>query len=131
MEKLWNKKSGWSVQSDTLLLADVFESFRNKCIETHEIDPADFLSAPGLAWQACLKKTEVDLEFSTGTDMLLIAEKGIRGGICHVIHWHATANNKYNKEYNKDNEFKYKQSIWMSNISKITCRWFLMEKKLI
>ena len=44
------------VQSDTLLLADVFENFRNKCIEIYEIDPAHFLSAPGLAWQACLKK---------------------------------------------------------------------------
>ena len=47
------------VQSDTLLLADVFESFRNKCIEIYELDPAHFLSAPGLAWEACLKKIEV------------------------------------------------------------------------
>ena len=44
------------VQSDTLLLADVFENFRNKCIEIYELDPAHFLSEPGLAWQACLKK---------------------------------------------------------------------------
>ena len=49
------------VQSDTLLLADVFENFRNKFIEIYEVDPAHFLSAPGLAWQACLKKTEVRL----------------------------------------------------------------------
>ena len=42
------------IQSDTLLLADVFENFRNKCIEIYELDPALFLSAPGLAWQACL-----------------------------------------------------------------------------
>ena len=47
------------VQSDTLLLADVFENFRNKCIEIHELDPVHFLSASGLVWQACLKKTEV------------------------------------------------------------------------
>ena len=46
------------VQSDTLLLADVFDNFRNKCIEIYELYPAYFLSAPGLAWQACLKKTE-------------------------------------------------------------------------
>ena len=44
------------VQSDTLLLAYIFENFRNKCIEIYELDPAQFLSAPGLAWQACLKK---------------------------------------------------------------------------
>ena len=50
------------VQSDTLLLADVFENFRNKCIEMYELDPVQFLLAPGLAWQACLKKTEVKLE---------------------------------------------------------------------
>ena len=42
--------------SDTLLLADVFENFRDKCIEVHGLDPAHFLSAEGLAWQACLKK---------------------------------------------------------------------------
>ena len=50
------------VQSDTLLLADVFENFRNKCIEIYELDPVHFLSAPGLAWQACLKKTGIKLE---------------------------------------------------------------------
>ena len=50
------------VQSDTLLLADVFENFRNMCIDVYELDPAHFLSAPGLAWQECLKKTEVELE---------------------------------------------------------------------
>ena len=45
------------VQSDTLLFADVFEKFRDMCIEIHGLDPAHFLSPPGLAWQACLKKT--------------------------------------------------------------------------
>ena len=58
------------VQSDTLLLADVFENFRNKCIEIYELDPAHFLSAPGLAWQACLKKTEVELELLTNIDVI-------------------------------------------------------------
>ena len=58
------------VQSDTLLLADVFENFRNKCIEIYELDPAHFLSAPGLAWQTCLKKTGVKLELLTNIDML-------------------------------------------------------------
>ena len=70
------------VQSDTTLLADVFESFRDKCIEMYELDPAHFLSAPGLAWKACLKKTGVKLELLTDNDILLIAEEGIRGGIC-------------------------------------------------
>ena len=57
------------VQSDTLLLAEnVFENVRNKCIEIHELDPAYFLSVPGLAWQACLKKAEVKLELLTDID---------------------------------------------------------------
>ena len=60
------------VQSDTLLLADVFENFRDKCIEIYELDPAHFLSEPGLAWQVCLKKTKVKLELLTDVDMLLM-----------------------------------------------------------
>ena len=72
------------VQSDTALLADVFENFRDKCIEIYKLDPAHFLSAPGLAWQACLKKTEVELELLTDNDMLKMFEKGTRGGICQA-----------------------------------------------
>ena len=53
------------VQSDTLLLAGVLDNFRNKCIKIYKLDPANFLSAPGLAWQACLKKTDVKLELLT------------------------------------------------------------------
>ena len=63
------------VQRDTLLLADVFENFRSKCIEIYELDPAHFLSAPGLAWQTCLKKAGMKLELITGVDMLLMVEK--------------------------------------------------------
>ena len=77
------------VQSNILLLSDVFENFRDKCIEIYELDLVHFLSAPGLAWEACLKKTEMRLEFLTDTDMLLMVEKGIRGGICHAIHRYA------------------------------------------
>ena len=62
------------VQSDTLWLADVFENFRDKCIEIYELDPAHFLSAPGLAWQACLKKTKVKLELLTDIDVPLMVE---------------------------------------------------------
>ena len=92
------------VQSDTLSLADILENFRNKCIEIYELDPAHFVSAPGLVWQACLKKTRVRLELLTDIDMLLIVEKGIRGEICHSMHKYAKANNKYMKNYDKDME---------------------------
>ena len=80
------------VQSDTLLLADVFENFRNKCLEIYELDPAHFLSLPGLAWQAYLKKTNKELEFLTDYDMLLMEEEGTRGGICHSTHRYAKIN---------------------------------------
>ena len=81
-------------QCDTFLLADVFENSSNKCIEIYELDPAHFLSAPGLAWQACLKKTKVELELLSDVHVLLMVEKGTRGGICQAIHRYAKANNK-------------------------------------
>ena len=88
------------VQNDTLLLSDIFENFRNMCLSIYELDPVYFLSAPGLAWQACLKKTGVKLELLTDYDMILMIEKGIRGGICQATHRYAKANNKYMKNYN-------------------------------
>ena len=95
------------VQCDTLLLADVFENFRDKCIEIHGLDPTYFVSAPGLSWEACLKKTEVELEILTDYDMFLMVENGIRGGICQVTHMYTKANNKYMKNYDKSIESSY------------------------
>ena len=74
------------LKSDTLLLADVFQNFRKMCLNIYHLDPVKFLSAPGLSWQAALKRTEVNLELLTDIDMLLMVEKGIRRGICHAIH---------------------------------------------
>ena len=73
------------VQSNTLLLADVFKNFRNMCLEIYELDPGKFLSALGLAWQAALKERKVKLDHSTDMDVLLIVEKSIKGGICLFI----------------------------------------------
>ena len=100
----------------TLLLADVFENFRGMCLKEYELDPAHFLSLPGLAWQACLKKTGVELELSTDYDMLLMVEEGIRGGICHSIHRYAKANNKYMKNYNNNEESSYIQYLDANNL---------------
>ena len=104
------------VQSDTLLLADVFENFRNKCLEVYELDPAHFLSLPGLAWQACLKRTNIKLELLTDYDMLLLVEEGIRGGICHSIHRYAKANNKYMSNYDESKESSYIQYLDANNL---------------
>ena len=73
------------VQRDTLLLADVLENFRNICMKVYELDPAYFLTAPGLVWKTCLKKAKVEFELLTDIDMLLIVEKGSRGGICQAV----------------------------------------------
>ena len=86
------------VQSDVLLLADIFENFKNMHIKIYELDSAKFLSAPGLAWQAALKKAELKLDLLTDINMLLIVEKGFSGGICHTIYRYAQANNKYVKD---------------------------------
>ena len=96
------------VQSDTLLLADLFESFRNMCLKIHEHDPAKFLSAPVLAWQSILKMTKVKLDLLTDIDMLLMVEKAIRGRICHFIYRYAKGYDK-SKGYDKNKESSYIQ----------------------
>ena len=74
------------VKSDTLLLADIFENFRDTSLKTYGIDPAYFVSLPGFAWHACLKVIGIKLELITDINMLLMIESGMRGGACHVIH---------------------------------------------
>ena len=90
------------VKSDTLLLTDIFENFRETCQKIYKLDPTHFVSAPGLAWQTWLKMTNVKLELLTDENMLLMVEEGIRGGICQAIHHYESANNKYMKNYNKN-----------------------------
>ena len=86
------------------------------CIKECELDPAHFLSLPGLAWQTCLKKTNIELELLTDYDMLLMVEEGIRGGICHSIHQYAKANNKYMKNDNNSEESSYIQYLDANNL---------------
>ena len=112
------------VQSGTLFLADVFESFQNMCLEIYEFDPAKFLTAPGLAWQTAFKKTKVKLDLLIYIDMLLMIEKCIRGGICHSVHRYAKANNKYMKYYDKNKEWSYLQ-YWDINHS---FGWAMLQK---
>ena len=104
------------VKSNTLLLADVFENFRNTSLKVYELDPGHFLSLRGLAWQACLKKSNIKLELLTDYDMLLMVEEGIRGGICHSIHRHAKANNKYMENYDENKESFYIQYLDANNL---------------
>ena len=95
-------------ETDVLLLADVFENFRNLCLENYELDPAHYYTAPGLALDAALKITKVKLELLPDTDMLLMVEKGIRGGVSMISNRYGKANNKYmGDKFNPSEPSKY------------------------
>ena len=90
------------VKWDTLLLADAFESLINMCLEIYELDPAKFLSAPGLAWQAALIKGKSKITSFNWYWYVINGRKGKRGEICHTINWYAKDNNNYIKNCDKN-----------------------------
>ena len=115
------------LKSDTLILADVFENCRKLCLKIYQLGPAKFLSVPELAWQGALKKTEVKLELLTDIDMLLIVEKGVRGGMSNAIYWYAKPNNKYIKNYDKNKESPYLKYWDLNNLY----GWAMSQKLLV
>ena len=131
------------LKTDVLLLADVFETFRNTCLKNDKLDPAHFYTVPGLAWQALLKTVaescehekrrkdcelcpdEFRLELLTDINMLLMFEKGIRGGITEPVKLYAKANNKYMKDlYNPDEKSIYLQYLDANK----KYRWVMLKK---
>ena len=104
------------LKSDVLLLADVFENFRKTCMEHYNLDPAHYFTSPGLAWDACLKETGQQLQLLVDYDMLLMFERGIRGGITHISKRYAEANNKYMKNYNPEKPSSYIQYLDANNL---------------
>lgn len=115
-QNVWNKfgiqtlgeYSDLYLKTDVLLLADVFENFRNTCIATHSLDPAHYFGAPGLSFDAMLKYTDVSIELFTDVDMLMFAENGIRGGVSQINKRYTKANNQYmNDEFDASKEKSY------------------------
>ena len=104
------------LKSDVMLLADVFENFRKTCLKHYKLDPAHYYTAPGLAWDACLKTTSQRLELLSDYDMLMMIERGIRGGITHISKRYAEANNKYMKNYNPEKKSSFIQYLDANNL---------------
>ena len=106
--------------SDVLLLADVFENFRDIYINHYGLDPAWYFSAPGLVWDATLKIRKVQLELLSDPDMLLMIESGIRGEIATISHRHAKANNEYmGTEFDSTKDSKFITYLDANNL----CGW--------
>ena len=124
VKKVWNvfgmKTMGnyhnLNVQADTAQLSDVFESFRSTCLKVYNLDPAYFVSTPSLAFQAMLKVTKAEIEIFTDIDMILMTEKGIRGGLTQVTKKHAVANNKYLPDYDSTKKSVFLQYLDANNL---------------
>ena len=104
------------LKTDVILLSNVFEKFRKVYMENYGLDPAHFYTAPGLAWQACLKKTGMKLDLIIDPDMLLMFERGIRGGMTQVVKRYTKVNNKYMNDYDRKKPSRYLQYLDANNL---------------
>ena len=105
------------LRTDVVLLANVYEAFRETCLEHYKLNPVHFYTSPGLAWKACLKCTGIRLGLLTDPDMLLMFERGIRGGITQAVRKYAAANNPYmGDKFNPNEDTTYLQYLDANNL---------------
>lgn len=104
--------------SDVLLLADVFENFRNVCMRFYDLDPPHYFSLPGLAWDAALKMSKICLQLLDDYEMFMFVERAKRGGISVIVHRFAVANNKYVKVnvYDKESDSTFIKYLDANNL---------------
>ena len=122
--KVWNTFNCQTLQDyhdlylkyDVPLLADVFENFRKTCLKHYKLDPSHYYTAPGLAWDSCLKETKQERELLKDYDMLIMFEQGIRGGISQISKRYASANNKYMKDFDESKPSTFIQYLDANNL---------------
>ena len=112
------------VQTDTPLLADVFENSRDMYIKIYKLDLPHFVSAPGLSWETCLKMTVIELELLTNKRMLYMFEEGTREGMCKASDHYKTANNKCMNNYDKNIDSSFLQYLDANNLY----GWIMIKK---
>lgn len=114
--KSLNEYTQLYLKTDVLLLADVFENFRNKSILLYELDPVHYISLPSYSWDCMLKLTNVQIKLLTDIDMVLFVEEALRGGICQCSLRHCVANNKYMKDFDKNQPSNYLMYFDVNNL---------------